>query len=235
MAWIRQQKKRETASHPPRLFSLLLGIAAFMLFADACQANAIPNCDGARVHIAVDIPFHDIPISISERSIGSDISTLASIVVTNTANSAISELDIQIEYRGSNDQVFGSLRFVASTGSPTGWLPTALPSWPKSALPLAPGGSISLDGTSLRIFAVCPDKARLTAIRLRFADGSEFIRTASPWTSSAVLRRGRDLSSPSEPFRRQIPRTCYNYRSARQVTCRTFSRLSPTLSPCRKW
>jgi hypothetical protein len=164
------------------LFSLLLAIAVFLTFANPCQADGIPHCDGARVHIAVDIPFHDIPISISQQSIGSEISTLASIRVTNKAQSAISELDIQIEYSGSDHKVFGSLRFVASTGWPTGWPPTAIPNWPKSALPLAPGESISLDGISLRNFAACPDKATLTAVHIRFSDGPEFMRTVSPWS-----------------------------------------------------
>jgi hypothetical protein len=172
-----------------RLFLLLPGIAAFMLFANACHADGIPHCDGARVHIPVDIPFHDIPISISEQSIGSEISTLASIVVTNKASLAISEVDIQIEYSGPAHQVFGSLRFVASTGWPTGWPPTAIPNWPKSAMPLAPGDSIPLDGQSLRIFAACPDKARLTAVRMRFSDGSELIRAVSPWSFQELAHR----------------------------------------------
>jgi len=172
-----------------QLLFFLLGIAAFMLFANACHADGIPHCDGARVHIAVDIPFHDIPISISEQSIGSEIFTLASILVANKAHSEISDIDIQIEYSGSNHQVFGSLRFVASTGWPTGWPPTAIPNWPKSAMPLAPGDSIPLDGQSLRIFAACPDKARLTAVRMGFSDGSEFIRAVSPWSFQELAHR----------------------------------------------
>jgi len=160
-----------------------------MLLANACHADGIPHCDGARVHIAVDIPFDDIPIAIREQSIGSEISTLASILVTNKASMATNEVDIQIEYSGSNHQVFGSLRFVASTGWPTGWPPTIIPNWPKSAMPLAPGDSIPLDGQSLRIFAACPDKARLTAVRVRFSDGSEFIRVVSPWSFQELAHR----------------------------------------------
>jgi hypothetical protein len=180
---------RGVITRGPRLFSLLLAIAAFLTFANACQADGIPHCDGARVHIVVNIPFHDIPISISQQSIGSETSTLGSIVVTNKTSLAIKEVDIQIEYSGPAHQVFGSLRFVASTGWPTGWPPTAIPNWPKNAMPLAPGDSISLDGQGLRIFALCPDKARLTAVRMRLSDGSEFIRAVSPWSFQELAHR----------------------------------------------
>jgi len=173
----------------PRPLSLLLGIAAFMLLPNACRADGIPHCDEARVHVAIDIPFDGIPIAIREQSIGSEISTLASVLVTNKASMAINEVDIQIEYSGSNHQVFGSLRFVASTGWPAGWPPTIIPNWPKSAMPLAPGDSIPLDGQSLRIFAACPDKARLTAVRVRFSDGSEFMRAVSPWSFQELAHR----------------------------------------------
>lgn len=172
-----------------RLFSFLLGVIAFVTIANSCQADGIPHCDGARVHIVVDIPFHDIPISINEQSIGSEIFTSASIVVTNKTSLAINEVDIQIEYSGPAHQVFGSLRFVASTGWPTGWPPTAIPNWPKNAMPLAPGDSISLDGQSLRIFASCPDKARLTAVRMRLSDGSEFLRAVSAWSFQELAHR----------------------------------------------
>jgi hypothetical protein len=172
-----------------RFFLLWPGIAAFILFANACHADGIPHCDGTRKRIPVDVSFQDIPISIGKHTLGSETSTLGSIVVTNKTSMAINEVDIQIEYSGSNHQVFGTLRFVASTGWPTGWPATSIPNWPRSAMPLAPGDSIPLDGQSLRIFAACPDKARLTAVRMRFSDGTEFTRAVSPWSFQELAHR----------------------------------------------
>jgi len=139
--------------------------------------------------IPLDIPFRDMPISIRKHGIESRIETTASIDVTNEASTAIEELDIQIEYTSAGEELLGILHFGA-----TAWHPQQdYPPPPnrryfmnvlKSSL--APGNSITLLATSLRVLTSCPNKARLTAIRVRFSDRTEFLRTVSAWTLQEI-------------------------------------------------
>jgi hypothetical protein len=134
--------------------------------------------------IPLAIPFPDMPISIRKHGIESRIETTASIDVTNEASTGIEELDIQIEYTSSGEELLGILHFGATAWRPQrdyppppnrGYFMNVL----KSSL--APGNSITLLARSLRVLTSCPNKARLTAIRVRFSDRTEFLRTVSAW------------------------------------------------------
>ncbi len=174
-----------------RLCPLFLAIGVLFGWANACRAEETAFC-ATKEAIPVDIPFPDMPVSIGEHRIESRIDTTGLMDVANEASMGIEEVDIQIEYTGPGQELIGIIHF----GLATAWRYSQdYPPPPEHIYfkslkkSLAPGESVTLIGWSLRVFTLCPAKARLTAIRVRFSDGTQFLRTVSPWIFQEIQDR----------------------------------------------
>jgi len=178
------------------VFSSLHLIAPFfcLMFAlslapATAAAEIAAFCAGADVKL--DVPFTGLPVKLHGHMVSSSIDTMGLLVLNNVSDRAISDVNIQVEYKGVDDRTVGLLWY----GGTTSDRPHSY--FVKLKSNLAPNESITLHATSLSVFTECPRKARLTAIYTRFSSGAEFSRAVSGWTFEASPRKIAEPHFPS--------------------------------------
>ncbi|HYB61838.1 MAG TPA: hypothetical protein VEH50_10195 [Methylomirabilota bacterium] len=181
---------------------ILIGVLLGCPSRSSAAGRGISFCDGKKLQVAV--AFSGMPVSMNDNWVTSSTETDGSLKVINVSNKMIERLDSQIEYLDKENRMIGLLWY---GGSSSRQRSNDYHDEPMDK-GLAPGHTVTFrGGLSWRVFATCPARANLTAIRVLFSDGSEFEQAASPW----VFEGWPHMVSPLQFKVGTVPRSYSTY------------------------